>query len=127
MRALAKIDQFYKQILRVFNAEKKRLIKQLIIIKMHADWCEASKMIAPKYTSLKNKFEGNAILFLELDLTDPNQAAQWAATLKIYNLTNHKETGQILVIDGENRFVLDKLHKNMLFSDMVKSVQKYLG
>ena len=129
--ALEKIDRLYKKVLSVFHIQKRKLIKQLIIVKIHADWCDKSKTIAPKYSSLKNKFESNAVLFLEFDMTDKNttqQAKQLANALNLYELVDSKHnTGQILLVDANDRFVLDKLHKNMLFSEMVKSVQKHMN
>jgi len=129
--ALDKINQIYQHLMNTFGSQRRKLIKNLIIVKIHADWCDKSKLIHSRYSSLKNKFESNSVLFLELDFTDQcteKQAKQVARTFNMVKLLENKQnTGQILLLDADNRFVLDQLHKNMLFSEMVQSVQKYLN
>ena len=85
---------------------------RLVLARMHADWCPRCPTIAPIFEELTGKYGNEAVLFVTLDITDPQtqkQAMLLATSLDIwghigieYNGDRVKiEPGMIRLIDRE--------------------------
>jgi len=121
----------------LFNPKsKKKPIKKapqkkvrLIAVRSHADWCEYSRSLAPVFENLKNRFDGQEVLFITLDFTNGTtkyQSELLAIALGISAITNKiRSTGSILLIELENPKPfgeLSKLNLRLKFSEMVKRI-----
>ena len=85
----------------------------LLAVKFHADWCGSCKKMGPVFEDLRNKHDGQSILFVTLDLTNSTTRAQaeyLAAALGFGDVfAQNNKTGFILLLDGDSRKQLAKL------------------
>ena len=86
---------------------------ETLAVKFHADWCGSCKRMGPVFEDLRNKYDGQPVLFVELDLTNGTTRAQaeYLATAlgfgEVY--AANQGTGFILLLDATSRQTLAKL------------------
>ncbi len=94
---------------------------KIIAVKFHADWCGARKAMRSVFTVLRNKLDGQPVLFVELDLTNAttrHQSILLASALGIGRALKEKPgTGFILLFD-EQRRVKGKLTARQSLKEM---------
>lgn len=99
---------------------------KLIAVKHHGDWCGSCKKMGSVFTDLRNKFDGQPILFVELDLTNVstrNQAELLASALGLKSIYNENPgTGFILLIDPKTHKVVQKLTADQNLKVMAKEI-----
>jgi thiol-disulfide isomerase/thioredoxin len=80
---------------------------KIIAVKFHADWCGACKAMGSVFTDLRNKLDGEPVLFVELDFTNAttrHQAMLLASALGISPaLKENPGTGFILLFDKKRQ------------------------
>ena len=96
---------------------------KVIAVKFHADWCGSCKVIAPMFANLANKYDGEPVLFVTLDLTNRTTTAQseyLAAALGLSKVWSEyaPKTGYVLIVDTETRKVVDTLTKKLSLKQM---------
>lgn len=103
---------------------------ELIAVKFHADWCGSCKAMGPAFSDLRNKLDGESVLFVELDFTNntsKHQAMLLASALGIDEVVaQNKATGFILLLDRESKEVRDRFLKDKTVKEMAKSIQTLL-
>ncbi len=129
-RPSAGLDRLYQNVLELFGFLPKTRPKALLVLKIHSSHCPDSQTIDPKFSSLKDRFEGDRVLFLKLDFSDTattHQAWLMASALRVKSLIRkNQQTGQILLVDGRNRVILDRFDRYVLFSEMARTINKHL-
>ena len=80
---------------------------KIIAVKFHADWCGACKAMGSVFTDLRNKLDGQPVLFVELDFTNAttrHQAMLLASALGISPaFKENPGTGFILLFDKKRQ------------------------
>lgn len=131
MKPVRKIDKIYQKVLDWFNASKKKVSREYIIAKIHADWCEDSRLIKPKFSSLQNRFNHDGVLFINLDYTNQtttHQADLLVNALQIENvIRKNTETGCILLLSATQKTLLAKLYRDMRYSEMARAIKQHLN
>lgn len=104
---------------------------KLIAVKHHGDWCGNCKKMGSTFTDLRNKFDGQPILFVTLDLTNistRNHSELLATALGLKSVyQNNPGTGFILLIDPHTRQVVKKLTADQdlkMMADEIKTLLK---
>lgn len=112
------------------SKNRKAIITKLIAIRMHADWCESSRSMEKAYEDLKNRFDGQEVLFVTLDYTNnttKHQAGLLANALGINeSMAPYQGTGHILLMAYRGKQIFGRLTQNLNFTDMVKLISKKL-
>lgn len=130
-KPVPKIDKIYNSVLDWFKPGKKPTNGDFIIAKIHADWCEDSRLISPKFSSLKNRFDREGVLFVHLDYTNQtttHQADLLVDALQIENvIRKNTETGCILLLNASHKTVLAKLYRDMRYSEMARAISQCLS
>ncbi len=102
-----------------------------MVIKVHADWCGACKVIEPSFQALKSTFEGKGAEFLVFDRTNrqtkkkAEELAKDKVFAKIY--TKKNKTGIILVVDAETKKVLKVFRTKNTLEEMGRYIQQRLS
>ena len=102
---------------------------ELIAIKFHADWCGSCKAMTPTLADLKNKLDGEPVLFLTLDLTNQTtttQAQLLASVLGISDVykKNAPKTGFVILLDAKTKKQVGKLTKKHSLKQMTAAIRK---
>ena len=88
-------------------------LPSLVAVKVRADWCTRTPVVEPIFTGLTEKYGGEPILFVTMDITDENgrrQARYMASNLGIdWIFDTYFESGMIKVIDRRQESVLATL------------------
>lgn len=75
----------------------------LVVVRIHADWCARSPEIAPLFAEVSRKFGNQPVLFVTLDITDDQrrkEAEQMARALGIESVLHQPfESGMLKLID----------------------------
>ena len=102
---------------------------ELLLIKVHADWCSSCKALEPRLKAISKTLEDEAILFVTLDYTDEKTSAQatmLASSLGIRDtIADHNSTGTVLLIDAKNTKLAGKFstaNTNEEIVDKIKSL-----
>lgn len=84
---------------------------EIIVAKVHADWCASCQVVEPHFQGLRQEFIGEPVLFLVFDRTDEGAIANSVKLAKALNLdevfAEHTKTGELLVIDTETEDVIE--------------------
>ncbi len=119
--------------------QKKQIVTavKLTAICLHADWCENSRALMKYYENLKNKFDGQDILFVTLDFTNRttrHQASLLATALNVHEqVVEYDETGIILLVTqiqtrkATIRKTSGILERTMTFDEMASVVKNLLN
>lgn len=103
---------------------------KLIAVKHHGDWCGSCKKMGTTFTDLRNKFDGQPILFVTLDLTNVstrNQSELLASALGLKSIyQNNPGTGFILLINPQTHQVVKKLTANQDLKMMSAEIKTLL-
>ena len=103
---------------------------KVVALKFHADWCGYCKAMGPVFEDLEAKFDGQPILFINLDrttVTTRNKAQLLASALgfeKIYH--ENSGTGFILLVDKKSGNVISKLTSTKTSKEMATEIDKAL-
>jgi len=95
----------------------------------YADWCGSCKVLDPRIEEVRSELgEDTKTLFVTFDLTDPATRAQTAMLAESLGLGSVYEeygakTGFLLVIDANDKKVLQKLTK----ADEVETIRTHLA
>lgn len=107
---------------------RKTVTTKLLAVRMHADWCESSQNMSRFYEDLKNRFDGQEVLFVTLDYTNnttKHQASLLANALDIRDaMEPYAGTGHIILMTYQSKSVFGRLSQNLSFMDMVKLIEK---
>ena len=99
---------------------------KLIAVKFHADWCGSCKKMGTVFTDLRNKFDGQPILFMTLDRTNMstrNQSDLLISALGYDSIfEKYQGTGFILLIEPRSNQVLKKLTSTQSIKEMAKEI-----
>lgn len=102
----------------------------VVAVKFHADWCGSCKRMGPVFEDLRNKYDGESVLFVELDLTNgttKSQAEFMASALGFGDVyAQNQGTGFILLLDGKTRQQLAKLTADQNIKAMGAEIVKQL-
>jgi len=117
LKILTLISILFVSHLSVTQKSKEIEAPKLMVVKFHADWCRICRAMGPVFEDLKNKMDGQNILFVKLDFTNnqtKHQANMLGAALGIAPILkkNYRRTGFILIIDPKTKKVLQKLTKD---------------
>ncbi|TAE71619.1 MAG: hypothetical protein EAZ85_10575 [Bacteroidetes bacterium] len=119
--------------------QKKQIITgvKLTAVCLHADWCENSRALLKYYENLKNKFDGQDILFVTLDFTNRttrHQASLLANALNVHEqVAEYDETGVILLITqvqtrkATTKKISGVLERTMPFEEMANQIKDLLN
>lgn len=103
---------------------------KILAVKFHADWCGSCKKLTPLFKDLENKFDGKNVLFVNLDFTNQtrkNRSLLLASGLNIGHIVEkNKGTGFVLLIDGKDKKILQKLTKKDAFKKMSASILSHI-
>lgn len=104
---------------------------KVLALSFHADWCENSLALVSSFSHLKNRFDGQAVLFVRLDYTNKttmHQANLLAEALGIHELTSQfgYDTGFVLLMDYESRKPIARLTPKASFNNMVGAIAQGL-
>jgi thiol-disulfide isomerase/thioredoxin len=114
----------------VKKPSKPRFAARLIVVKRHADWCAASKVMTPVFNDLKNRFDGREVLFVDFNYTNNTSRYQsdlLATALGVdRSVKKHAGTGFILLIDAETKQVIEKFTRRQSFEEMVNLLKDRL-
>lgn len=109
---------------------KRSVITRILAIRLHADWCERSRVMHQYYEDLKNRFDGQEVLFVTLDLTNNttrHQSLLLASALGIEGiLGQNSDTGQIQLATYRGKQVFAHLNPNLSFGEMESWMKKKL-
>ena len=117
---------FFALLLPVATVEAAPAQPEILAVKFHADWCGSCKRMGPVFDDLRNKYDGQPVLFVELDLTNGttrSQAELLASALgfgEVY--AKNQGTGFILLLDGDSRQQLTKLTADQDIKAMGKEI-----
>ena len=98
---------------------------KILAVKFYADWSDACKAMGPVFTDLRNKLNGQSVLFVELDLTNAttrHQPMLLASALGIGRSPKENPgTGFILLFDKQRR-VKGKLTSRQTLKEMAPAI-----
>ncbi|MEM6797137.1 MAG: thioredoxin domain-containing protein, partial [Acidobacteriota bacterium] len=94
-------------------------------------WCGSCKKMGPVFEDLANKYDGESVLFVTLDLTNKTTRAQaeyMAASLGFGDVyAQNQGTGFILLLDGTSKKQLAKLTADQNIKAMGAELVRQLG
>jgi len=103
---------------------------RLAAVLIYADWCGSCKVLDPKVKSIKAGNNFKMTKFVTLDYTDKNADNFYASADAIgvsqavkAHLAGTIKTGQMLLIDLDDKTVVGVIKKDMSESDMVKTIR----
>ncbi len=104
---------------------------KVIAVNIYADWCSESHLLSETYEDLKNRFDGQEVLFVTLDATNSSTKHQSELLAKALGIENaiapHQETGQMILMTYRGKQVFGMLNSTQGFDEMVKIIDKKLG
>ncbi|MDX2305258.1 MAG: hypothetical protein NW226_20780 [Microscillaceae bacterium] len=106
------------------------MITKITAVRMHADWCEASRAMCRYYEDLKNRFDGQEVLFVTLDYTNGttrHQSQLLACALGLEDaIEPYYGTGHIILLTYRGKQVFGRLTPSLSFEEMAKLISKKL-
>lgn len=113
------------------NAQENEGKAEIVVAKVHADWCGACQILDPSFIKLKESFINDAVIFVIFDRTDEKstqKSAQIAAELNLKDaFAYHEKTGKILVFNAQTGELLNTFDKNSIIDKMRAFIRKSLG
>jgi len=89
-------------------------VPKVVVLKLHADWCDACKKMGSMFEDLTAKFDEEPVLFITLDLTDSStrsRAELMAGALGYGDLWDDlgagKKTGQLAIIGHKGKKLIE--------------------
>jgi hypothetical protein len=108
--------------LSLFTPTKKQIGTQLFVVRLHAEWCDNSKGLNTLYNNLKNRFDGEEVLFITLDFTNnttKHQSQLLALAIGVFDtVANYSETGQLLLVTARGKNVVKAFTKEQSFQEV---------
>lgn len=104
--------------------------KEIIVAKIHADWCGSCKILEPSFAALKQRFSDVAtfVVFDRTDKESTQKSKQIAEELHLEDaFKEHKKTGQILVFNAKSGQLLHTFNKKNTLKEMETSIKKALS
>ncbi len=120
----------YKQILGWISKEKLDAdLVEILVIKIHQEELISSKEIEPYFQSLRKKFQLRRLKFMVWNIPEDSCSPaelQGLISPKIKKvLQKYGKGGDILLINPQKEQLIDRLHPNMLFSEMNQRLKDY--
>lgn len=104
------------------SKNKKQIGTQLFVVRLHAEWCDNSKGLNTLYNNLKNRFDGEEVLFITLDFTNnttKHQSQLLAMAIGVYDsIAGYDETGQLLLMTARGKNVIKTFTKEQNFQEV---------
>lgn len=101
---------------------KKIIGTQLFVVRLHAEWCDNSKGLNTLYNNLKNRFDGEEVLFITLDFTNnttKHQSQLLAIAIGVYeSVADCNETGQLLLMTARGKNIIKTFTKDQSFQEV---------
>ncbi|GAB4395437.1 MAG: hypothetical protein OHK0053_03270 [Microscillaceae bacterium] len=124
------VEKIYRQFVDWFNWEAPVLEPALALIQLDDAQAPASHRLAPRFQGLCQRFAGTELQCLVLSV----QALEhWPLPLspaiqeRLRELfAREADPEALLLVDLQRGLLLEKLHRHLLFSEMVARVQSYL-
>lgn len=103
----------------------------LYVVKVHADWCGSCKALAPVLEEVRETLASEPVLFLELDVTDEARTAQARLLTVALGIEDHlkanNKTGLVLLINPEDKALLETLTRKNSAGEMVGKIEGHLA
>lgn len=103
----------------------------LYVVKVHADWCGSCKALAPVLEEVRETLASKPVLFLELDVTDEARTAQARLLSVALGIEDHlkanNKTGLVLLINPEDKALIETLTRENSAAEMVGKIEGYLA
>ena len=103
----------------------------LYVIKVHADWCGSCKALVPILKEVRAAVADQAVLFVELDVTDStltSQARLLAAALDVEDhFKANNKTGLVLLINPQDHTLLETVTKQNSAAEIVGKIETHLA
>ncbi len=120
------MTQLYRNILQWIQFTEKSEASELLIIKIYHSQYELSYTINPYFESLKRQYPQKHIKFQVWDSENEQLNAGTANPRLKKLLQKFGNPGDILLIDAQQIYLIDKLSPDMLFSEMNQRVLEYV-
>lgn len=106
-------------------------VADVIVVRLHADWCQPSQVARPKYVDLRETYEADRVLFLNFNLTSSathEQARQLAVKLGIERHWHEENwrSGELIVLDVATMDVVARLQPDGTVDSMIAAVDQAL-
>ena len=103
---------------------------ELYVAKVHADWCGSCTALVPILEEVQAGVAKEPVLFVQLDVTDSTRTAQarlLAAALGVEDhLKANNKTGLVLLIDAEDKSLLETVTKKNTAAEIVGKIEERL-
>ena len=103
----------------------------LYVIKVHADWCGSCTALVPILKEVRAAVADQAVLFVELDVTDStltSQARLLAAALDVEDhFKANNKTGLVLLINPQDHTLLETVTKQNSAAEIVGKIETHLA
>ena len=103
---------------------------EVIVLKIHADWCPLCKGNTKPLNEAKEEFKGKPVLFLKLDITNKDTIKQSVLLAQAVGvekvLMDNSNTGTIVVVDAESKKAVEVINGIMKTEVYVDAINKAL-
>ena len=103
----------------------------LYVVKVHADWCGSCTALVPILEEVQAGVADQAVLFVELDVTDStltSQARLLAAALDVEeHFKANNQTGLVLLINAQDHTLLETVTKQNSAAEIVGKIETHLA
>lgn len=89
-------------------------VPKVVVLKLHADWCDACKKMGSMFEDLTAKFDEEPVLFITLDLTDSSTRSRAELMIGALgygelwdDLGAGKKTGQLAIIGHKGKKLVE--------------------
>ena len=100
---------------------------QLMLLRVHADWCRPSIVMAPRCSQLKDRYDSDDVLFVDFDITNADarrQSELLAYSLGLVDIWERQGgiSGEAILVDAQTKVVLSVLTQEDEYEKMTNVV-----